>query len=348
MRVFIRHHVLSLFCFVQIPLLLLESGCKKDKKKQATVESAQQGLPGRKVILTTADLQPGRLKSVASIQDFVSALKATSSVYANEPKSAESSDQCVKDLLYQGQIASKVGEIDFGASLDATSCIQTIFTKTQGNKFQIERATVDFSQRMLCESVDFSKFNAQKMTPAVETELKSILNGKNCMRYETLYQFKTAIVYSGTFESEGKTLALRATQRSIRFTGKPNLSPCTGTVTGGITRLDDGCIDVERSDINEQTVNGATFPSEGEKYVRLEPSGLQSPEDGVSVWHSSGKIAATFNTCSGTLTYSTPTVGPSYTLTCPGGLQSSGTLTAGLALQSETNFTPKFTINPIW
>jgi hypothetical protein len=326
-------------------------GCKTDKKEK-TINSPNQGAATsvHETVLSPTDLVPGKMAAVASEQEFLTNLQETVFIYANDP-TTDQSEQCMKDLYGNIPVVSKLGDFEFSVTLDATACAQAMFSKQPQNKIKVERTSIVISELMRCESMDFSKFNGQKLSSALNSQFQVIPKNQNCARYESMSQFKVSNTFSVSVETDGKTQAYRATQHTVNYAGNADLTPCRGAVTGGVVKLETGCLGISRKYYSEQTVDGKAADLEGDIFLKLEAQGLSSLRDGASVWHSSGQMKVTFNTCDANLAYSSPTTAPSYTLTCPSGLKSSGTLTANLKLKllgDVTERIPSFYWRPIW
>jgi hypothetical protein len=298
--------------------LVAPLGCKKDDDEKSKDEV------GAAVFLAPADIAKGDVK-VLSKEEAASKLEDLSDLYDHEPESTSSTLRLVDDenddatgkCIDDKFMAITVSGTKSSLSLDATPDLSSCFTAQSGGG--VTKATMHVAIAVGCDGTSFEAYDG-KTLKELESADDQIVHLCDAGSSRT-QMFNFALDEEGSQTLGTATIDMKIHLVTATMTGAAE--GCTETLTGTSWKLDDGCMVVNKS---STTITGGESEDSGkEDYTSLTSVGLTRGGGKTDEFYASGQYAVVVNDWNGSVTYTSVTAAPTYTLT-KGGETATGTI----------------------
>lgn|GEM_PF-2750381 len=312
--------LLACFC---AGMMLSSCGAKEKAEEGAGVD-----MPLTAPFLTAGDLVAPDNMDELSKSEVSDELSDSSFLYDNRPE--DSDESCVDRLLAGFTITATASEATLGRKLDITSCMQELMSKDSEAK--VEVAVMSFYIKMSCVGADISSLNGKSFKEVSDSTVTEA-----CTSGGVLSNLKLETKISSS--SNGQTLSGNFNVTS--YGGSDALGICDHVPDGSNWKINGTCLDVDRNVWENVVVNGQPSTALKNDFTKYSTSDLQEAKSGDNVWNSGGTVAATLNSWSGTVTFTSGSTAPAYNLK-NGSQTVEGTVTASASLRLRLKKNSKF------
>ncbi|MEY4065151.1 MAG: hypothetical protein RIR26_1359 [Pseudomonadota bacterium] len=289
--------------------------------------------------LSLSDFPTTGLTELTAEQALVS-LEGNSAVYDNEPNTGSTptgggsdsdtsgADKCV-DLNAPKVTVINKDTLNVDMSVDLSTCLksqQGTSTSTPVVDTSALQAKMRMVYNITCPGADLSEFNGQTMKDIGVSDGDSGVPAKLEAKCKDLSSFKKF----GNASIEFKMGTFETTMKIAMF--KKDGQACEWTKVSDGFKVD-GCLNALHEMTKTPVAVGSTATADTKKTSLFETVNLVDSSDATAVWFGGGQLKFTLNNITGTLSYSSTSAAPTYTIAGGG----TGTLGSSALLRESVD-----------